>query len=398
MTCGKLPDGCGGSIDCGGCPTGLACGGGGMPNECGQLPAKLLYVSPSSPTLANLSAASIDALNQSPYDAFAFPVAGPNDATLPSAAELTSAEGLLQSTSKQAWPWVYLNRMVGKVPASCQGTCCTGTCPGGAPCQTITGIDIYDAMGGETALVAAMTAAAQFAVATNAAGIVFDTEPYSDECMATVADAATALGKPVLDVTNHFIELGGKIADALGQVSPSLVVLMTGLSADTTTGEANIGLGIMARTMAQRYGLTVLDGGKDTVGFLHASLDELNGKLAAQAQAMAPWITQFNFAIATTLAPYVDVTMTSGFIASWYQANQAAVMTHTLSDLEPLMAASFEQRPAVVWFYGAPEAGPTMAGYTEYDPMVASQYDAVVARARSDAAQYAASKTADAGP
>lgn len=33
--CGQLPDGCGGMLDCGGCPEGLACGGGGTANECG---------------------------------------------------------------------------------------------------------------------------------------------------------------------------------------------------------------------------------------------------------------------------------------------------------------------------------------------------------------------------
>ncbi len=34
-TCGQAPDGCGGVLSCGTCPTGQSCGGGGVPNSCG---------------------------------------------------------------------------------------------------------------------------------------------------------------------------------------------------------------------------------------------------------------------------------------------------------------------------------------------------------------------------
>ena len=33
--CGALADGCGGILDCGQCPAGLACGGSGIANRCG---------------------------------------------------------------------------------------------------------------------------------------------------------------------------------------------------------------------------------------------------------------------------------------------------------------------------------------------------------------------------
>lgn len=34
-TCGSIPDGCGGTLQCGGCASGSTCGGGGTPNVCG---------------------------------------------------------------------------------------------------------------------------------------------------------------------------------------------------------------------------------------------------------------------------------------------------------------------------------------------------------------------------
>jgi hypothetical protein len=34
-SCGTISDGCGGTVDCGGCPTGEACGVGAAPNQCG---------------------------------------------------------------------------------------------------------------------------------------------------------------------------------------------------------------------------------------------------------------------------------------------------------------------------------------------------------------------------
>ena len=33
--CGQLPDGCGGTLECGACAAGLTCGGGGAANLCG---------------------------------------------------------------------------------------------------------------------------------------------------------------------------------------------------------------------------------------------------------------------------------------------------------------------------------------------------------------------------
>jgi hypothetical protein len=35
-SCGSIPDGCGGVLDCGSCPAGTTCGGGGVPNQCGS--------------------------------------------------------------------------------------------------------------------------------------------------------------------------------------------------------------------------------------------------------------------------------------------------------------------------------------------------------------------------
>jgi len=35
--CGAIGDGCGATIDCGVCPDGLSCGGGGVPNQCGGI-------------------------------------------------------------------------------------------------------------------------------------------------------------------------------------------------------------------------------------------------------------------------------------------------------------------------------------------------------------------------
>jgi hypothetical protein len=34
--CGTAPDGCGGTLNCGTCTTGLVCGGDGIPNQCGS--------------------------------------------------------------------------------------------------------------------------------------------------------------------------------------------------------------------------------------------------------------------------------------------------------------------------------------------------------------------------
>jgi hypothetical protein len=35
--CGPVADGCGGLLDCGPCPAGQSCGGGGVPSQCGGI-------------------------------------------------------------------------------------------------------------------------------------------------------------------------------------------------------------------------------------------------------------------------------------------------------------------------------------------------------------------------
>lgn len=47
-TCGLIGDGCGGVVDCGGCPDGQTCGGGGTPSQCG------------APACAKLTCAELD--------------------------------------------------------------------------------------------------------------------------------------------------------------------------------------------------------------------------------------------------------------------------------------------------------------------------------------------------
>jgi RHS repeat-associated protein len=59
--CGPMPDGCGGTLDCGTCAVPQTCGGGGIPNVCGgaPLPDPVTVAPPVDPTVAtNLAAAT----------------------------------------------------------------------------------------------------------------------------------------------------------------------------------------------------------------------------------------------------------------------------------------------------------------------------------------------------
>lgn len=46
LQCGLAGDGCGGTLDCGPCPTGTTCGGGGVPSTCGAPPCTKLACKP----------------------------------------------------------------------------------------------------------------------------------------------------------------------------------------------------------------------------------------------------------------------------------------------------------------------------------------------------------------
>ncbi len=344
----------------------------------GPLPAELVWASFYSPNLAEAGAPELAALNRSPYDGFTFFVAGPYDSTAPTLAGLSPIVALVkQSTVKHVWPWAFWNRMVG-APSPSSG--CKSTCPAGGPCNAITGLDLNDAQGALSAFQGQLHTALQFAKATGSPGIFVDLEPYSNYCMQNVSSVAFETGLSASAVRASLTAIGAAMADIVATDDPTAIALFAYLSSPTDTSRVEQVLvkGMLDRAVSQRYVFQVAEGGETSVGYLQTSLTAFEAALGQQQMEFAPWISAYpNLLLSSTLAPYEDITQTTGWIQAWYQANASQVMVKTIADFAPLLVTLFGERRQLVWLYGS-----NAAPYDEYDPDAAAPYEAVVAAAR----------------
>ncbi|MBI5535662.1 MAG: hypothetical protein HY898_23225 [Deltaproteobacteria bacterium] len=115
--CGSAPDGCGGKVSCGNCPSGQACGGGG-PNQCGtgactpktcaQLGALCGYASDGCGTVI--------------------------DCGVCAAPDSCGGEGVMNQCGCTPWTCAALGANCGTAPDGCGGVIDCGTCPGGQTC------------------------------------------------------------------------------------------------------------------------------------------------------------------------------------------------------------------------------------------------------------------------
>jgi len=115
--CGSAPDGCGGKIECGSCPSGQMCGGGGV-NMCGGTPC-------SPKTCAQVGASCGYASDQC---GTALDCGG---CTPPS---VCGAQGKVNECGCVAKTCTQLGATCGSVPDGCGGKIDCGTCPSGQTC------------------------------------------------------------------------------------------------------------------------------------------------------------------------------------------------------------------------------------------------------------------------
>lgn len=280
-------------------------------------------------------------------------------------------------TSKDIWPWVYINRMVGKNPAETNAHADT------TEFRAIAGADLDDAQGGRSAFLHMWANSLAAARDSNVPGIVCDLEFYNNYKSYDIGELARQSGKKPTEVAASLHSLGSRMADVAAQEYPDSVLwfLWTGFTHagyKTYSGVSYypsptyIAMGLLDEIRNKKMKLKVLTGGEGSLAYCHDTLSDFESAISKRPSDMKPALDKYGASLemAGTMTLWSDPT-----VAGRCQGASAA----TVEDLEPYLELLFRSyRYDWIWASGD-------AGYLAFSPDSAPRFDAVIRRAKAAA-------------
>lgn len=334
---------------------------------------------------SQMDSAKFQQFAKSPYDGVAVAFQHAYDTSqVPEAnqiaAKLTEWKKL---TGKDIWPWVYLNRMIGKNAAETNEHADTPYF------KKIAGADLNDTQGAQAAFLLMWKNSLAAARLSAVPGIVFDLEFYNNYKGYDIGELAKQTGKKPAEVVTALRGLGARMAGAASQEYPDakLWFLATGLTHPgfkTYDGvayypsPAYIVLGMLDEIIAHEMRLTVLAGGEGSLGYCHESLAEFRSAIERRAAALQPVLARYK----GTLELVGTMTLWSDRAAKKGWVDEGACRTATAAtaeDLQPyleLLLSSYHYN----WIYGSPDGN-----YLAFSADSAPRFDAVIRKARASA-------------
>jgi hypothetical protein len=238
--------------------------------------------------------------DRSPYDGLAVSFTDAYDTlpVLPLGLMEVQVASWKKSTTKQIWPWVYLNRMIGandlegnrftKVPYF----------------QRFQGLDLDGKAGAQNDFLESWRNALRLAKETGVPGIVCDLEFYNNYKAYDLAELARMTSMPRQVVLNLLMRLGARMADIAAAEYPgaTLWFLFTGFTrADYRVIEGKpyylaatyIAEGLLDQILQHHLSLRVLSGGEVGLGYCHNSVDDLRQAIEKRAAVFAPLLQKY---------------------------------------------------------------------------------------------------------
>jgi hypothetical protein len=255
-------------------------------------------------------AGRLSALNGSPFDGIAVPMvdaysSGPE---LPFEKVQSNFASLQRETRKQLWPWIFINRMVGAKDTHEERSASNS--------HESKALDLDDSIGARTAFLNIWRLALREAESSGTPGVVLDMELYSNAEANSVSLVAKQRSLAPDEVKKRLREIGYQMAGIASEEFPDAIVwtLVSGLSPDryvlniaeqdSTCGY--ILLGLMDGIRERHSGMTVIDGGEDSLGYCHKSAVALGEDISERLRRFTP-----------LLQDYANTLTLGGTIALW---------------------------------------------------------------------------------
>jgi hypothetical protein len=325
---------------------------------------------------------------QSPYDGLAVRFLTQYDTTPPPTVEEMTArlQELKKTNGKEYWPWVFLNRMVGKDAGF-------DSSYGRDPYFARTnGLDLEDKSGAKRDFLHIWRNSMRAARQAGMPGMVADFELYLNYKAYEPALLAKQIGKPVDETLQLLNGLGRQLADAAAQEYPDGTIwfLFTDLgqlgwktegSVKYYPTPAYIVLGLLEEIRLKNYGLRVISGGEVGLEYCSFNLDHLKRKIDGRARDFAPHLQQYpgSLELGGTLILWPDRKSKTEFMAEGPCGKSAAA---TVEEQEPyleLLLSTYRYN----WIYGTHNSG-----YDPFNPATAARFNGAILRAKAAAKKH----------
>jgi hypothetical protein len=323
--------------------------------------------------------------DRSPYDGLAVSFADAYD-TSPMLS-FAPMEGQIatwkMSTTKDIWPWVYLNRMNGANDAE-------GNQYSKVPYfQRFQGLDLDGKAGARNDFLENWRNALRLAKETKVPGIVCDLEFYNNYKAYDLAELARMMSKPPQDVLKALKQLGVRMANIAAVEYPgaTLWFLFTGFTRPdyrVIDGQpyylaaTYITEGLLDQIQRHHFPLRVLSGGEVGLGYCHNSVDDLRLAIEKRAAAFSSLLQKYNgiLELAGTMTLWSDRPAKKNWVAQGVCGSSSA---ESVEDLIPYMELLFRSYH-YNWLYGSPNGG-----YFAFQSTSAPRFNAAITQAKARA-------------
>ena len=321
--------------------------------------------------------------DRSPYDGLAVSFVNAYDTSPVPSPALMQAQiaSWKKSTTKQIWPWVYLNRMIGANDA--EGNPLTKV----PYFERFQGLDLDGKAGAQNDFLESWRNALRLAKETRVPGIVCDLEFYNNYQAYDIAELARMTSMPQQDVLNALRQVGARMADIAAAEYPgaTLWFLFTGFTRPeyrVIDGQpyylaaTYIVEGLLEQIQQRHLPLRVLSGGEVGLGYCHNSVDDLRQAIEKRAAGFAPLLQKYNgiLELAGTMTLWSDRSAKKNWVAQGACGTSSAA---TVEDLIPYMELLFRSY-RYNWLYGSPNGG-----YFAFQSASAPRFDAAIAQSES---------------
>ena len=323
--------------------------------------------------------------DRSPYDGVAVSFAdaygtSPVVSLAPMQAQIASWK---KSTTKDIWPWVYLNRMIGANDA--EGNPLTKV----PYFQRFQGLDLDGKAGAQKDFLENWRNELRIARKTGVPGIVCDLEFYNNYKAYDLSELARMTSKSPQDALKALRQIGARMADIAATEYPgaTLWFLFTGFTRPdyrVIDGQqyylaaTYIAEGLLDQIQQNHLPLRVLSGGEVGLGYCHNSVDDLRQAIEKRAADFAPLLQKYKgiLELAGTMTLWSDRLAKKNWVTQGACGTSSAA---TVEDLIPYMEVLYRSY-RYNWLYGSPNGG-----YFAFQSTSAPRFDAAITQAKARA-------------
>lgn len=285
-------------------------------------------------------------------------------------------------THKDIWPWVFLNRIVGKSPEEKNEHADIPYF------KRIVGFDLDDKYGAQSEFLLNWRNSLAAARDSKIPGITCDLEFYNYYKEYDIGELARQTGKTPAEAADSLKKLGAKMADSAAEAYPGAMLwfFMTGLThAGYKTYDGvpyypsptYIAIGLLDEIAAKKLPLRLLAGGEGSLGYCPESVSGLQDAIQKRQSELAGLLKRYDGIL--ELGGTITVWSDRSYKKDWLKDGPCkSSVAGSIEELQPfieLLLKTYRYN----WIYGLSDGN-----YHPFSPDNAPRFDAVIQKARTN--------------